>query len=186
VDGDNVYARLADEPFVVAVRRGLLDQIPIDPLQWQELSIFKFKPEQIHRLTVGTDKELALERDESKQWRWLKGSGQINQTNVQSLLNALSNLRAVRWAGPTVAQQGFDKPQLAITFTSSPDDKVLHKLLVGSPAGKGTWFARTEEREGAFIIRDSDLNAFKLPLMAASSPSPSPPPKETMSPAAKR
>ena len=179
VDGDNVYARLADEPFVVAVRRSLLDQIPIDPLQWQELSIFKFKPEQILRLNVSTDKELALERDDNNQWRWLKGSGQINQTNLQSLLNTLSSLRAVRWAGPTVAQQGFDKPQLAITFTTSPDDKVSHKLLVGSAAGNGTWFARTEEREGSFIIRDSDLNALKLPLMAASSPSPSPPPKET-------
>ena len=186
VDGDNVYARLADEPFVVAVRRGLLDQIPIDPLQWQELSIFKFKPEQIHRLNVSTDKELALERDDNNQWRWLKGSGQINQTNLQSTLNTLSSLRAVRWAGPTVAQQGFDKPQLAITFTTSPDDKVSHKLLVGSAAGNGTWFARTEEREGTFIIRDSDLNALKLPLTAASAPSVSPSPKETASPAAKR
>src|SRR5439155_11962358 len=37
VDGDNVYVRLADEPFVVAVRRTLLDQISTDPLQWQEL-----------------------------------------------------------------------------------------------------------------------------------------------------
>jgi len=186
VDGDNVYARLADDPFVVAVRRGLLDQIAIDPLQWQELSIFKVKPEQIHRLSVSTDKELALERDENNQWRWLKGSGQINQTNVQSLLNTLSSLRAVRWAGPTLAQQGFDKPQIAITFTTSPDDKVSHKLLVGSTAGNGTWFARTEEHEGAFIIRDSDLNSLKLPLMAASAPSPSPSPKETASPAAKR
>src|SRR6516165_6844733 len=51
-EGDNVYARLTDEPFVVAVRRGLLDQISPDPLQWQELSIFKFKPEQIHHLSV--------------------------------------------------------------------------------------------------------------------------------------
>ena len=186
VDGDNVYARLADDPFVVAVRRSLLDQIPIDPLQWQELSIFKFKPEQIHRLNISTDKELALERGENKQWRSPKGSGQINQSSVQSLLNALSSLRAVRWAGPTVAQQGFDKPQLAITFTTSPDDKVSHRLLVGGAAGKGTWFARTEEREGAFILRDSDLNALKLPLVGASSPSPSPSPKETASPAAKR
>src|SRR4029453_3390521 len=97
VDGDNVYARLADEPFVVAVRRTLLDQIPIDPLQWQEPSIFKFKSEQIHRLSVSTDKE--LERDENNQWRWLKGSGQINQTNVQSLLNTLSNMRVVSCAG---------------------------------------------------------------------------------------
>jgi Domain of unknown function (DUF4340) len=186
VDGDNVYARLADEPFVVAVRRGLLDQIPVDPLQWQELSVFKVKPEQIHRLSVSTDRELALERDENNQWRWLKGSGQINQTTVQSLLNTLSNLRAVHWAGPTVAQQGFDKPQIAITFTTSPDDKVSRKLLVGSPAGNETWFARTEEHEGAFIIRDSDLNTLKLPLMAVSSPSPSPSPKETASPAAKQ
>ena len=186
VEGDNVYARMADEPFVVAVRRSLLDQIPIDPLQWQELSIFKFKPEQIHRLSVSTDKELSLERDENNQWRWLKGSGQIIQTNVQSLLNALSSLRAVRWAGPSLAQQGVDKPQLAITFTTSPGDKASHKLLVGSPAGNGTWFARTEEREGTFIIRDSDLKALKLPLMAASSPSPSPSPKETASPAAKQ
>jgi len=186
VDGDNVYARLADEPFVVAVRRGLLDEIPSDPLQWQELSIFKFKPEQIHHLSVSTDKELALERGENNQWRWLKGSGEINQTNVQSLLNSLSSLRALRWAGPTVAQQGFDKPQLAITFTTSPDDKVSHKLLVGSSAGNGTWFARTEEREGTFTIRDSDLNALKLPLITAPSPPPSPPKKETSSPAAKR
>ena len=127
-----------------------------------------------------------MERDENKQWRWLKGSGQINQTNVQSLLNALSNLRAVRWAGPTVAQQGFDTPQLAITFTTSLDDKASHKLLVGSAAGNGTWFARTEEREGTFIIRDSDLKALKLPLTAVSSPSPSPSPKQIASPAAKR
>jgi Domain of unknown function (DUF4340) len=186
VDGDNVYARPADEPFVVAVRRGLLDQIPVDPLQWQELSIFKVKPEQVHRLNVSTDKELAVERDENNQWRWFKGNGQINQTNVQSLLNTLSSLRAVRWAGPTVAQQGVDKPQLAITFTTSPDDKASHKLLVGSAAGNGTWFARTEEREGTFVIRDSDLNSLKMPLMAASSSSPSPSPKETASPAAKQ
>jgi hypothetical protein len=186
VDGDNVYARLADEPFVVMVRRSLLDQIPIDPLQWQELSIFKFKPEQIRRLNVSTGNEVALERDDKNQWRSLKESDQINQTNVQSLVNTLSSLRAVRWAGPTVAQQGFDKSQLAITFTTSLDDKASHKLLVGSAAGNGTWFARTEEREGTFIIRDSDLKALKLPLMAVTSPSPSPSPKQIASPAAKR
>src|SRR5262245_63496532 len=98
-EGDNVYARLTDEPFVVAVRRGLLDQISSDPLRWQELSIFKFKPEQIQRLSVTTDKELSLERDQNNQWHWLKGSGAINQTNLQSLLNTLANLYAVRWLG---------------------------------------------------------------------------------------
>src|SRR4029079_12396358 len=91
-EGDNVYARLTDEPFVVAVRRALLEQISSDPLRWQDLSIFKFKQEQIHRISVTTDKELSLERDQNNHWHWLKGNGAINQANLQSLLKTLSNL----------------------------------------------------------------------------------------------
>src|ERR1043166_5447903 len=152
-DGDNVYPRLTDEPFVVAVRRGLLDQISPDPLQWQELSIFKFKPEQIHRLNVTFANEVSLERDQNNQWHWLKGSGEINQGNVQSLLNTLSSLRAVRWLGATTLQQGFEKPQLVLAFTTSPDNKTSHKLTVGAQNNDGTWCARLEGREGTFAIR---------------------------------
>ena len=185
VDGENVYARLADEPFVVALRRGLLDQIFTDPLQWQELSIFKFKPEQIHRLSVMTDKELSLERGENNQWRWLKGSGDINQTNVQSLLNTLSNLHAVRWLEATPPHHGFEKPQLVVTFITLPDDKALHKVTIGSGTSDGTWFARVDEREGAFVLSNPDLNTLKLPLVSQPMRSPSPSPSATASPTAK-
>ena len=185
VDGDNVYARLADEPFVVALRRGLLDQISTDPLQWQELSIFKFKPEQIHRLSVITDKEFLLERGENNQWRRLKGSGEINQNNVQSLLNTLSNLHAVRWLEATPPQHGFEKPQLVVTFTTLPDDKASHKVTIGSGTSDGTWFARVDEREGAFVLSNPDLNTLKLPLVSQPMRSPSPSPSATASPTAK-
>jgi len=118
IEGENVYARVGDEPFVVAVRRNLLDQIFTDPLQWQELSIFNFKPEQIHRVSVTTDKELSLVRDAKNQWSWSKGSGPINQANLQSLLNSLATLHAVRWIGSASPAHGFDKPQLVVTFTT--------------------------------------------------------------------
>ena len=173
-EGDNVYARLTDEPFIVTVRRGLLDQISPDPLQWQELSIFKFKPEQIHRLSVTTEKELSLERDQKNQWHLLKGSGDINQANVQSLLNTLSSLRAVRWLGATTPQHGFEKPQLVVAFTTSPDNKMSHKLTVGSQNNDGTWCASLEGREGTFAIRNPDLNTLKLPLAGQAARSPSP------------
>src|SRR5205807_8215597 len=88
-DGDNVYARLTDERVVVATHRGLVDQVPADPLQWQELSIFKLKPDQIHCVSVRTDKELSLERGENNQWHWLNGTGQIDGINLQSQLHAL-------------------------------------------------------------------------------------------------
>ena len=181
VDGDNVYARLADEPFVVTVRRGLVDQIFTDPLQWEELSIFKFKPEQIHRFSIATDKELWMERDEKKQWRWLKGSGEINQANVQSLIGALANLRAARWLGTTALRQGMDKPQLTLTFMYGPESKDSSTLTVGSHTEEGMWCAHVDGREGTFVISNSDLNALKLPLVSQATASPSP----TASPVAK-
>ena len=178
-DGDSVYARLTDEPFVVAVHRGLLDQIPADPLLWQDLSIFKFKTDQIRRLSVTTDKELSLERGENNQWHWLKGNGVIDGKNVQSLLTTLSSLHAVRGLGATRPQDGFDKPQLILTFTTSPDDKASHKLIIGARANDGTWCAHVDGREGTFAISNSDLNTLRLALMAQPSPSPSPTPTFT-------
>jgi len=173
-EGDNVYARLTDEPFVVAVRRSLLDRISPDPLQWQELSIFKFKPEKIYRVSVTTEKELSLERDQNNKWHWLKGNDQINQANVQSLLNTLSNLHAVRWLGATASQHGFAKPQLVLAFTTSPDNKASHRLTVGAQNSDGTWCARVDEHEGTFAISNADLNALKLPLEVQPTASPSP------------
>ena len=175
-DGDNVYARLTDEPFVVTARRGLLDQISADPLQWQELSIFKFKPDQIHRLSITTDKELSLERSENNQWHWLKGTGQIDGKNVQSLLDTLSRLHAAHWLGATKPQDGLEKPQLTLAFTTSSDDKTSHRLIIGAPANDGTWYAHVDGREGTFAISDSDLNSLRLPLVAQPSPTPSPAP----------
>ncbi len=172
-EGEHVYARLTDEPFVVAVRRGLEDQISTDPSQWQELSIFKFKPNQIHRLTITTDKELSLERSENNQWHWVKGTGEIDGTRVQALLNTLSNLHAVRWLGATKPQNGLEKPQLTLAFTTSPDNKASHKLIIGAPANDGTWYAHADEREGTFVISNSDLNTLRLSVVAQPSPIPS-------------
>ena len=184
-EGENVFARLTDEPFVVAVRRGLFNQISPDPLRWQELSIFKIKPQQIHRVSVTTDKELSLERSQNSQWHWLKGAGAINQANLQSLINTLSNLHAVRWLGLTTPQQGFDKPQLVLAFTASPDNKTAHKLIVGALNHDGTMCARVDGRDGTFTISNADFNNLKLPLetQAVASPSPSPTAAVTVSPA---
>ncbi|HZE57446.1 MAG TPA: DUF4340 domain-containing protein [Chthoniobacterales bacterium] len=184
VDGDNVFARLGEEPFIVAVRRSLLDNIFADPSQWQELAIFRFKPDEVHKLTVTTDREFALVRNDKKEWTWAKGNDPINPVNVQSLLNTVTALRAVRWAGATTPAHGLDKPQITIAFTTSPDDKAAHKLLIGASAGEGMWFARVDGHEGTFVISTPDLNALKLPLVAMPSPSPAASPSGTPSPTA--
>jgi len=172
IDGENVYARVGDEPFIVAARRTLLDNIFANPVQWQDLAIFKFKPEQIHRLSVMTNHELTVARGPNNQWQPVTGNGQIDTANVQSLLNTLASLRAVRWAGNDVTTQAVAKPQLIISFTTSPDDKTAHKLIVGGPAGDGMWLARAEEREGTFVISNPDFNALRVPLVQIPGASP--------------
>jgi hypothetical protein len=143
-------------------------------LRWQDLSIFKFKPEEIHRVSVTTDKELSLERDQNNQWHWLKGTGAINQANLQSILKTLSNLYALRWLGPTTAQQGFEKPKLVLSFTTSLDNKTSHKLTIGARNNDGTFCARVDGRDGTFTISASDFNSLKLPLETKANESPSP------------
>jgi len=124
---------------------------------------------------VTTDKELSLERDQKNQWHWLKGSGGINQANLQLILKTLSNLYAVRWLGPTTPQQGFDKPQIVLSFTTSPDNKTSNKLTVGAQNNDGTFCARVDGRDATFTISGSDFTKLKLPLemQGAASPSPS-------------
>ena len=52
VEGDSVYARVGDEPFILAVKKSLIDNVYSDPLQWQDLTIFNLKPEEIHQVAV--------------------------------------------------------------------------------------------------------------------------------------
>ena len=174
-EGSDVYSRVGEEPFIVAVNHELLDKIWADPLQWQELAIFKFKPNEIHRLSRVTDHEESLVRNGPRDWKWIKGEGRIDTADLESLLNTLAALRAVRWVGATTPAHGFDKPLLVVTFTTSPDDKTLHKLTIGRRTDDGMWFAKADGRDGTFVVSNPDLTALKLPLTksAASSPSPS-------------
>lgn len=164
VDGDIVYARVGEEPFIVAVRRSLLDEIFMDPTQWQDVSIFKFTPDEVHRLSVVTTAEAVLVRGANNEWTRAQGSAPINATNVQSLLNTLTSLRAARWLAGPVPPAAFEKPQIVVTFTTSPDDKAVHKLTVGGPVGDGMWHARVEGRDGVFALSNPDFNALRLPL----------------------
>jgi hypothetical protein len=174
VEGNEIYARVGEEPFIVAVKRDLLDQIWVDPLQWQELAIFQFKPNDIQRLSRTTDREESIVRSGTQDWKWIEGQGAIDTADLQSLLNTLASLRAVRWVGATKPEYGFEKPQLVITFTTSPNDKTSHKLTIGNRSNDTMWFAKVEGRDGTFVISNPDFTALKLPLVKAAPVSPAP------------
>lgn len=171
-EGDEVYARVGEEPFVVAVNRQLRNDIWTDPAQWQALAIYKFKPNDIQHFARVTEREESFERAGPESWK-AAGEGQPDKISIQSFLNTLASLRAVRWLGTNGSDEGFEKSPLAITFSVKDDPKTVHKLLIGAPTENGMWLARVDGREGTFVISNPDLNALKLPLLTgAATPTP--------------
>jgi len=165
-EGDKVYAKLDDEPFVVSVPKTLLDFVLIDPLQWQALTIYQNKPEDITALEIAREGQptVTLERDKDKKWTLAKGDGQVNQTNVQSLINTLGRLRAVRWVGATTPEHGLAQPRITVSFKTASD---AGKLVFGGQTPDSLTFASAEGKAGTFGTSQPDVTAFQLPLVDA-------------------
>ncbi|HZH98112.1 MAG TPA: DUF4340 domain-containing protein, partial [Fimbriimonadaceae bacterium] len=178
VEGENVYAKLDDEPFIVAVPKAVLDSIVTDPLQLQPLAIYKHKPEEITwiEVTKADQPPVTLERDKD-QWKLAKGDGSVNQINAQSLVNTLGALHAARWAGAVKPEHGLDKRSFVITFKTSTN--TTGKLTLGTVSSEDLTPATAEGFTGSFLVSRPDVEAFQLSLLekpaAPGSASPMPP-----------
>ncbi len=172
-EGDAGYAKLDDEPFIVAVPASLLESIWTDPLQWQDVKIQELKSEEVvsFEITRAGQPTLAFERDKDKKWKLAKGNGTVSQGAADSLVNTLANLRAVRWAGATnAAAQGLDKPNVTITFTLA--DKKTGKLTVGSNTPDEMWNATLDGKTGTFLLSKPDFDALNAALIETPPPAP--------------
>jgi hypothetical protein len=182
-EGEAVYAKLDEEPFVVSVPKGLLDFVMADALQWQDLAIYKHKAEDLTGLEITREGQptITLERDKDKNWALAKGDGKVNQTNAQSLANTLASLRAVRWAGAPTPEQGLAQPKITVSFKTAGGGG---KLLIGAETPERLSFATAEGLSGTFNLSQPDVSAFQLPLVAAAPAPVTPPVPATPAPAA--
>ena len=188
VEGDNVYAKLDlhakldTEPFVVAVNKALFESIAPDALRWRDLAVFQIKPAEIQALEIAKPDHppVSLVRDKGL-WNHAKSGGELNKINVDTLVNTLAGLRAVRWVGATAPEHGFDKPAVKIAFTTS--DKKSHKLVIGAKTPEGMWFAAADEASTVFVVNDPDESALQIQLMQSALPAASPKPGASPSPA---
>ncbi len=179
-EGDAGYAKIDDEPFIVAVPATILDGIWTDPLQWQELKVQDLKPENVasFEITRAGQPALAFERDKEKNWKLAKGDGKVNAIAADSLVNTLANLRAVRWAGATnAAAHGIEKPNVLVTFKFA--DGKSGRLTIGSNTPDELWHATLEGKTGTFLLSKPDFDALNASLIevppAAPAKTPAPP-----------
>jgi hypothetical protein len=163
VNGQNVYAKLDDEPFIVSVPRGVMDAIYTDPLKWQTLAIYNIKPDDIAAMDVTTDGQATLSMTQQKgTWKPAKGDIALNTANIQSIANTLATLRAVQWTGETAPEQGFAKPAVTIAFTTA--DKQVRTVKVGAASGD-SWYAQATGFDGTFLISKADHDALTAEVL---------------------
>ena len=173
-EGDTVYAKLDDEPFVVSVPKTVLDFAMTDPLQWQDLAIYKNKADEISSVEIVREGQptLTLERDKDKKWALAKGDGKVNQTNTQSLVNTLAALRAVRWLGAVKPEHGLDKPVLRVSFKTTANTGGA--LAAGTTTPNGLHAAAADGMTGCFAMSHPDFTAFELPIIDKPAAAPTP------------
>jgi hypothetical protein len=182
-----VFAKLDDEPFIVAVNKSLTEALWADPLQWQDLKVYDFNRNDVVKIDVTRPGQPAVSfaLDKEKAWRLAKGDGEVNQAAVQSMVNTLSGLRAVRWAGKSkLAEHGLDKPSVVVQFAMA--DGKVGKLSVGSANAELLRHATAEGKAGTFLMNAPDVTALEAVFVetqkASSSQSVNPAPSATEKP----
>lgn len=174
-ENGNVYTRVEDEPFIVSVPETLLEVLMTDPLQWQPLEIFDHKADDVTAVEVSREGQpaIALERDKDKKWKLAKGDGAVNQINVQSLVNTLAKLRAVRWIGATQPDFGLEMPKLVVAFKTGSS---AGKVLLGGTNTEDLTYASADGRRGTFGLSKPDVSALQLTLLEKAPVAPAPVP----------
>jgi hypothetical protein len=171
-EGDAVYAKLDSEPYIVSLPRNFLAAIHTDAAQWQSLNVYQFKPEEIASLEITRDgKTVAVARSGSG-WKLVKGDGVLNEVALQSLVNTLSDLHAVRWTGSATNGLGLENPTVVVAFTTA--GKKSGKLTIGGANADSMWNAVAENHAGAFLVSQPDFNAFQAAVTTNATPSPMP------------
>ncbi|MEI6560805.1 MAG: DUF4340 domain-containing protein [Verrucomicrobiota bacterium] len=167
-DGEIVYARLEEEPFIVSVNKAALADIRLNAAEWRALPVLGFKPSEIHALEVthftdGVPRPGVALVFKENQWVAEEGSapGTLNAVNIQSLVNTLASLKAMQWT----AEPGPLAPATTLVFKTA--DGKSHKLILGASAEDGSCLGMVEGDSGVFRLASPDASALRLPLVGS-------------------
>ncbi|MEK0444762.1 MAG: hypothetical protein RLZZ399_83 [Verrucomicrobiota bacterium] len=158
VEGDSGYAKIEDEPFVVASPKSLLELIPRHSAQLQPLSVWEFQADSIVAVEVaGEGAPVRVEKKEGA-WKLAGGEGAVNEAAVQSLVKAAGSLRAARWMAPGESgEKEEDKPTLKLTLSQKEGEKTeTLELVVGRALGEEGFYSKVSGKEGVFLLPKAD------------------------------
>jgi hypothetical protein len=157
--GDHFYATGDEENRVVLIagfQESALDKSLAD-LRGKEP--FTLRTDEIDRIEISRrEGTLVLARSEGKGWQAAKDPAlKIKTAKVESLLNQLSSLRALRFAEEGEAARarlGLNSPSLRVTLFAKEGRETL---LVGAPGSTREIYAASDQLPGILVVDEDTL-----------------------------
>ena len=188
VEEGQVYAMVEDEPFIVTLPEAVLEKIDGEMTGLRALKVFHFPAQAVTALAVAYPEKpgafrppLSLKRS-GEGWQMVVGSGRLDPVQVESLVNTLAGLTAMRWM-PDEGEELREVEGLGFQLA----DGNSYELEIGkiTQAGGGEVDAgRIRGGSGFFILSEPDARSLRLWLTEVLLPGETPaPPAASPTPA---
>ena len=154
-DSESYYARVEEEPYIVALPRRIVDQLPTSDFSFRSHEILNLQRSDLASVEItrrGTT--LVLTRNAKGQWIVQGANGTQNDLAIQTFLNTLSGLQTVAWVSEKSLPAEPTEETIVIRGKNQPEQIVLQ---IGEKAPQGDEYATISTLPGTFLIRALDF-----------------------------
>lgn len=167
VEGDSGYAKLEEEPFVIASPKSLLESVPVHRAQLQPLSVWEFKAEAVTTLEITREGTTIKVEKKDNEWKPASGEGKANAESINAVLGVLGGMHTTKWMAPEeVSKESLAKPTTTLRVTLKEGDKTAtHTLTVGEALGNEGFYSKVDDKEGLFLLSPADNTSLGIKLV---------------------
>ncbi len=154
-ENETYYARVEEEPYIVALPKRIVDQLPTNDFSFRSHEILNLPRTELASVEI-TRKgaTVVLTRNAKGQWVVAGGNDGQNDLAIQTFLNTLSGLRAVTWVSEKSLPAEPTEETIVIHRKSESQEIVLQ---IGEKAPEGDEYATISTLPGTFLIRSLDF-----------------------------
>lgn len=154
-ENEAFYARVEEEPYIVALPKALVDHLPTNDFSFRSHEILSLQRTDLTSVEITTKgSTVVLSRNPKGQWAVQGEPGSQNDLAVQAFLNTLSGLQALSWVSPN--SLAAEPPEETIVIHRKSEQKEI-VLQIGEKNPQGDQYATISTFPGTFLIRALDF-----------------------------
>jgi hypothetical protein len=162
-EDENYYARVEEEPYIVALPKRMVDELPTNDFNFRSHEILNLPRSDLASVEITKNGSTAiLTRNPKGQWVVQGQDASQNDLAIQTFLNTLSGLQSSVWVSEK--SLAAEPPVESIVIHRKSDQKEI-VLQIGEKAAQGDEYATISTLPGTFLIRALDFQNLQDSLM---------------------